>query len=187
MMTNKTRLNPLIKNSLICGLSIFAACAFLTFIKAAPVLMLFVIFVPGVLYGLVVATDEDENNKTSHKALFILWSGSLYFGCSFIANIKYESTFAATQVAASVLGAVLLFGGYYLILNRNYRLVPTLLYALFLGAIAAMPTSLIFYYRDRFDSDIVWYSIFFIFPIWQTAFSILLIKCKIKTVVDERI
>jgi hypothetical protein len=155
--------------------------------KTAYVVLFLLAFIPGFVYGILLIAHTSQGDNSGKTSFFFLWAGLLYIGCFFIVDLKDNSRFIFTHIVASTLGSVLLFVGYYFFIERNYRLLSTIFYALLLGVISTLPSSLLFSWRDRLDTDLTFYGIFLIYPIWQTAFSVLLIKCKTNPVVDERL
>jgi hypothetical protein len=170
-----------IKNSLRCGLGIFAVCALLLSLGAGWPLFWFVFLVPGIWYGIVLSADVESKYS---PVLFVVISAALYIACFFVVSPGRDYDFLIPRMfLASATGSLLLFSSYYLIISRNFLFWRTLLYSSLTGVISAIPASVCYHYfaETRGESMLLYIGIFSIYPFWQIAFSILINTCQITT------
>ncbi|MEP6613220.1 MAG: hypothetical protein ABJA76_15075, partial [Mucilaginibacter sp.] len=125
-----------IKNSLRCGLGIFAVCALLLSLGAGWPLLWFLFLVPGIWYGIVLSADVESKYS---PVLFVIASTVLYIACFFIVHPGRDDDFLIPRIfLASAIGSLLLFSFYYLIISRNFLYWRVLLYSLLTGTISAI-------------------------------------------------
>ena len=175
-----------IKNSLLCGLGIFAVCAVLLSINAGWPLLWFVFLTPGVLYGITLSADVESKYSPD---LFVLISAAIYIGCFFIVNPGRSYDFLIPRIfLASATGSLLLFSSYYLIISRNFPFWRTLFFSLLTGIMSAIPACISYYYfeESRGASKLLDIGIFSIYPFWQVAFSVIINKCQIAMVIPDQ-
>lgn len=177
-------MNRLIRSALTSGLLIFAVCGFCMYFSIAWPLLYFIIFVPGLSYGVILVSNS---GRSSSSKIMVVVSTVLYCLCFFMLNISDASLwFIARLLGVSVFGAVTLFCSYYLLVNREYNFIKTLLSSISIGFLSALPACLSGYYCLSDDNRVFYIGIFSIFPIWQVAFAWLITKYNIKNTSYER-
>lgn len=176
--------SALIKNSFYCGLSIFAVSFLFGVLKDLSTLLIFTNILPGFIYGIVLC-DFENNSLDTKRFLFIVLSGGLFILVAWVATgySFFGNNTLITFPLASVIGSTLLFGLYYLLVDKALLISKGLVSAFVIGLVSSI-VPVIGEFLDKRIEDYSWkgnVSLFFtllIFIVWQTLFGWTIISCS---------
>ena len=181
--------NKLIRNTLISGLSIFAVCTTLILLDQGYLLLLFLLIIPGFMYGLAIGSYININKNSG---LFIWASTLVYLICFFVLINDYGKVSPAKIILCGWLGATLLFTCYYFLLNKTLVFLPSFFRFSLAGIIGSIPSAICCYFFDsgRYSVFSILHNLFYIginsvFPLWQFLFSLALLKVKMRPVLEH--
>jgi hypothetical protein len=137
------------------------------------------IILPGFIFGMFLTSSLDTNTPSANKTLFILFSGALYIFTSWIATGSRERNPSYLIFIATMIGAILLFCLYKMLLESSLSVKQGLLYATLTGAISSILPMVGIYYDTKIENDwIKWSCLFSVFPVWQPLFTLTVLRTK---------
>jgi len=174
--------------AMLTGLGIMLLCILAS---AFPYALLTVIyFVPGLAFGfLLLSINNDENYAWKNVLFFIICTFS-YSACVAtigLVDIDFRLIEPTRIILASILGSLILTVSYQILILRRFSFLQLLVSLLVVGLFCSLPSTLLLtYFNDNHYilsgqsllTKLEMSSVFIIFPLWQTAF-VMLLKVRI--------
>lgn len=173
----------LVHSSLAVGLIIFILCGLGILTEAGQVLLIVSHIFPGLLFGIVLITVNNDSGSLNKIGLLLLSTG-IYVFCIYLTDLRTNDKFIGPLrlLLASTIGSVLLSNAYCMLSGRIFALKRCLLVPISIGIIASSLScvSMYFFYTDYYErpfkQTLMWIGLLSIFPIWMTLFSMNIVK-----------
>jgi hypothetical protein len=178
--------DKLVHSSLVLGLIMFGVCGLSILAKAGQVALIVFHIFPGIFFGAVLITINNESGGLNKIALLLLSTG-IYILCIYLMDLRSNDKIIGPLrlLLASTLGAVLLSNSYWVLAKKIFSVKRCLILPAVAGITASIVSCLSMYflylddyYEKYFEQIMIWVGLLSIFPIWMILFSMNITKLK---------
>ena len=180
--------DPLVRQSLICGLCLMLVNGFVLASGFYPALLISANLLPGFAYALLLVRHGSEERRIV-QLLFVVLAGGLNYLAGWVAmGYSPLGNYSATIFAfGSLSGAVLLYCLVCVLIDRNLNIQQGILWVAAGGLLASLIPGMVNAAGLGKFSGGGWEAYFYsfgfctIFPLWQTFFSLAVQKSRKET------